>query len=110
MAEVYTAQEMREAADNFWVSGVISEVKDEDGRVVKQIKNDAIIAMLRQAADALEREERREKKYEYAAKYGNGFVSELHSTTVGGTEYAKENKGFVGVVRRQVGEWEEVAK
>lgn len=51
----YTAQEMREAADNFWVGGVICEVKDKDGRVVKHIKHDAVIAMLRQAADTIDR-------------------------------------------------------
>ena len=53
-SKAYTPQEMREAADNFWVGGVICEVKDEQGRVVKQIKDDAVIAMLRQAADTLD--------------------------------------------------------
>lgn len=50
----YTSQEMREAADNFWVGGVICEVRDGQGRVVKQIKDDVVIAMLRQAADTEE--------------------------------------------------------
>lgn len=51
----FTAQEMREAADNFWVGGVICEVRDGQGRVVKQIKDDAVISMLRQAADTEEK-------------------------------------------------------
>lgn len=46
----YTAKEMREASDTFWVGGVICEVKNNEGRVVRQIKDDVIIAMLRQAA------------------------------------------------------------
>lgn len=93
-SKIYTAQEMRHAADTREAWGDKDEVNN----------------MLRQAADMIEREERRKKKYEYSAKYGNGFVSELHSSTIGGTDYAKESKGFVGVVRREVGEWEEVAK
>ena len=58
----YTAEEIREAADNFGVGGVICEVKDEDGRVVKHIKHDAVIAMLRQAAEVMEAKEKGEPK------------------------------------------------
>lgn len=49
--KTYTSAEMREAADTFWVGGVICEVKDAEGRVVRHIKDDVIKAMLRQAAD-----------------------------------------------------------
>ncbi len=49
--KTYTSAEMREAADTFWVGGVICEVKNAEGRVLRHIKSDEIIAMLRQAAD-----------------------------------------------------------
>lgn len=53
----YTSKELREAADTFWVGGVICEVKDAEGCVVRYIKDDVIKAMLRQAADAEEERE-----------------------------------------------------
>lgn len=52
--KTYTSAEMREAADTFWVGGVICEVKDAEGRVVRHIKDDVIKAMLRQAANSNE--------------------------------------------------------
>ena len=104
--KIYTAKEMREAADTFWVGGVICEVKDEDGRVVKHIKHDAIIAMLRQAADALDREERRKKEYEYSYMFLDGTVASAHRESprmvFGDTVHGRT------VVRREVGEWEDV--
>ena len=99
-SKVYTAKELREAADNFWVGGVICEVKGEDGRVVKHINHDAIIAMLRQAADAMDREYKREKKYEYAIKFDDGAIDCVHS------EYPMHS--CYKLVRREVGEWKEV--
>lgn len=58
------------------------------------------------AAEMMEREEKREKKYEYAGKYSNGKVSLLHY------EFIDPLKSFVDehhrIVRRAVGEWEEV--
>lgn len=111
MTKIFTAQEMREAADNFWVGGVISEVKDEAGRVVKHIKHDAVIAMLHQAADMMEQEERREKRYEYAL-YSRPLVSSS-GDPVGEIFSSKEPVRRImfpgdSIVRREVGEWEEV--
>ena len=164
----YTAQDIREAADNFWVGGVICEVKDESGRVVRQIKSEEVIAMLRQAADeqkrldsildaiekefkkqstcrscewrgksirsepacpcdndenfsvyeidiidrlrqaadGTEQEEKREKKYEYAAMYEDGEVSGLHYVDIEPLKHGLHSNHRM--VRREVGEWEEV--
>lgn len=111
----YTAQEMREAADNFWVGGVICEVKDKDGRVVKHIKHDAVIAMLRQAADIMEREKRemrRKKKYEYSVKYisGCGLHCKLSCNTLD-EAYSFVRNSIASrkrIYRREIGEWEEI--
>lgn len=59
-----------------------------------------------EAADATEREERREKKYEYSYRFLDGTVAAGH----------RENPRMVFgdpvhgrvLVRREVGEWEEV--
>lgn len=86
MDRKYTAQEMRIVADRLEEFGCKGEVP----------------AMLRQAADMMERD----KKYEYAGKYSNGTVSLLHY------ECIDPLKSFVDehhrIVRREVGEWEEV--
>lgn len=106
ITKVYTAAELREAADNFWVGVVICEVKDEDGRVVKHIKHDEVIAMLRQAAEMMEREEKREKKYEYSFKMASG---RLTNGSFSDEETARRFALYGDtVVRREVGEWMEV--
>ena len=86
---VYSAQEMREMADLF-VYGRTAE-------------------MLRQAADAMERESKREKKYEYGilpcgtnGVYQTRAAAELQQLIL-------EQSGYkYPIVRRKVGEWEEV--
>lgn len=72
MAKVYTAQEMRIRATfekNVW-------------------GDDSTAEMLRQAADLMEREEKRPKKYEASIRYAG--------------------RGRYATFIREVGEWEEV--
>lgn len=90
-SKIYTAQEMRIRATiegNVW-------------------GDRTTVAMLRQAADLMEREEMREKKYEYGEKYYSGIISPWHEEEQIPVESVL--KGSV-VVRRPVGEWEEVCK
>lgn len=68
-----------------------------------------VAGMLQQAAEVMEREER-EKKYEYSVKEFGGYVQPLHEDSVSlsfldGRAIGDEN--YV-IVRRVVGEWEEV--
>ena len=89
----YTAQEMRVRADYL-------EVALADAKTA---------AMLRQAADMMEREEKREKKYEYGilpcgtnGVYQTRVAAELQQLIL-------EQSGYkYPIVRRKVGEWEEV--
>lgn len=60
-SKVYTAQEIREAA-------IVADTVEVADQFYGQ-EMDKIAAMLRQAADALEREAKREKKYEYSVRY-----------------------------------------
>lgn len=65
--------------------------------------------MLRQAADDMEREEKHEKKYEYAARYSDGHIPAFHCRSAEDVldgECPFTDEEFV-VVRREVGEWEE---
>ena len=83
-SKVYTAEEMRHRANQ-----------------EQHLWNDrTTAAMLRQAADAMERE----KKYEYTHKYGDDVIAVNHTDDI--------RKCFVPMgavmVRREVGEWEEV--
>lgn len=94
MAKIYTAQEMRMAANDLASSQVRMNKRD-------------IARMLRQAADALEREEKRETKYEYAERLPDGTVINLRRGTL------EEMKAVClfpdsSIVRHKVGEWEEV--
>lgn len=84
--KMYTAQEMRVRAD--YLEGALADAKTA--------------AMLRQAAGAMEREDR-EKKYEYSVVL-SGFVSNMHD------EDYPSTSGNIPIVRREVGEWEEVAE
>lgn len=99
----YTADEMREMATEAEVIEVADQFYGHD--------MDTIAAMLRQAADALEQEER-EKNYEYAVRWLDGSISSRSSDI----KYAQDAEKaintdrtiLVRVVRREVCEWEEV--
>lgn len=99
----YTAQEMREAAKDIEANLVMSPLSEMDDVTYRSI------AMLRQSADDMEREEKREKKYEYGViPHGVYFVYQ----TLAEAEHKQavfEQAGFqYPIVRRSVGEWEEV--
>lgn len=94
----YTADEMRDMATEAEVIEVADQFYGHD--------MDTIAAMLRQSADDMEREEKRERKYQYGVVFGgdgidsdNIFDSEEYARTVAGD--------YLQVVRREVGEWEE---
>ena len=99
MSKIYTAQEMRNCADNCDASRI----------------NPCVSAMLRQAADVMEREECRDKKYQYEVWYTAKDGGARRST---GRAFSLESakrilsmyKEFsdAHIVRREVGEWEEV--
>lgn len=99
MAKVYTAKEMREAA-------IVADTVEVSDQFYGQ-EMDKIAAMLRQAADAMDRE----KKYEYAVEYidlyhGGWSVYKDGLTLDEAQKLSHEN--FSRIVRREVGEWEEV--
>ena len=85
MDDKYTENDMREEARIFEARGGSSN----------------IAAMLRQAADAMDREDKREKRYEYSEKYSDGEISPFHDEERIDLKYTLE--GSV-VVRREVGE------
>lgn len=102
MAKVYTAQEMLEAAN------AVDDVSINDNGEFYYEKHDKfnpdlIRDMLRQAADAMEREAQREKKYEYAC-LGRVFESLNDAMRYAITNEENEDS----IVRREVGEWKEV--
>ena len=93
----YTAYQMR----------VASKACEEAG-------HRTVAGMLQQAAEVMEREEKREKKYEYKILYRfNGclYDSIRHSQNI---QSARKTLGVYSghegahIVRREVGEWEEV--
>lgn len=95
----YTAKQMRDAANSREAWGYKDEVNN----------------MLRQAANAMERKKKREKKYEYKVLYciRNGRTEE----SIRHTEDIKTARRILGIyashkdaniVRREVGEWEKV--
>lgn len=102
MARKYTSLEMRYMANAIRGQyGDYSEFTDA-------------ISMLRQAADMMEREEKREKDYEYtviAKKHdGEVFLDTEHFSTLEGAMNNAEDS-FYDVLRyerREVGKWEEV--
>ena len=69
---------------------------------------DVVAEMLRQAADMLEREEKRERKYEYAVKWNDGLITKISQTFPCRDELDAIRKYNLTIVRREVGEWEEV--
>lgn len=99
----YTAKEMREVADNLDSIYVAPECEDK-----KEQYGYLSIAsmMLSQAADAIERE----KRYEYAARSNyDGFVDPEHcDESELSANFSCLKCDEYTVVRREVGEWEEV--
>ena len=95
MSKVFTAQEMRVRADKeerHWHDHVTAD-------------------MLRQAADALERKEKRGKKYEYAVKWldENSVANNMGEHRKWAESIVRDvGSSKVRLVRRPVGEWEEV--
>ena len=89
MSKVFTAQEMRQRAD------------EEE----RHWHDHVSAAMLRQAADALERKEKREKMYEYGYRDKIGCVPSCHFETEDVARMCAINNPTI--VRRPVGEWEE---
>lgn len=108
MAKTYTAQDMRELANELesrsekavcrWHEGF------EEWLPLWQNPDDTILA-LRQAADDLEREEKREKKYEYAEMKSDGRVVHIHEDKIEDVMMLFDGSTKV---RREVSEWEEV--
>lgn len=100
----YTAQEMRKAA------GFSDALKANNPSEFLRIVGN----MLRQAADDKERletvmkecEKKREKKYEYARKFLDGDVSSEHRESPR-MVFGDSVHGRM-IVRREVGEWEDV--
>lgn len=104
----YTAQEMRDVADFYERNAYQVRAKVMSNSILANIHES--VAMLRQAADAMEREER-EKKYEYAIEWHNGVIER---GTFNRARALSEVKGsnihgvVCKLVRREVGEWEDV--
>lgn len=100
----YTAEEMRDVALTLEAFRMFKDPDYIDDYLTKAQ------SMLRQAADMMEREEKREKKYEFSVyppeingvfQYRAG--AELNAFML------KQNGDRDGtIVRREVGEWEEV--
>lgn len=109
MARKYTAQEMRSKADEF------KEYLDNPNHfAVKEFDDESrvLMEMLRQAAVLQEREEMRERKYEYAILWD--YDDSLFEASIF-HEYIKRRMDEMNadgpvchLVRREVGEWEEV--
>lgn len=97
MMKIYTAQEMRKFAD-----AIAGDLNESGHTSVSYTFDDLIpvIESLRQAADTLEREQ----KYEYTCRYGKDIIDDRH------VEDVKDCFAPLGavIVRRPVGEWEEV--
>lgn len=109
MAKVYTAQELRTVADHMCSDFTFARIPLLDGMSYRNVRSYEVAEMLRQAADALEREEKQPKKYEYAARYDGSLISKLHSNTIDDIVKSADKRRFlVSVVRRPVDEWEEV--
>lgn len=93
MSKVYTAREMREQAEyEESVNGSVGTIE-----------------MLRQAADAMERKKKREKKYEYSVHPADVYgVYQHRSAAELNVNFFKALGVRAHLVRREVGEWEEV--
>lgn len=116
MSRRYTDQEMREMALTIEHKREICSVEDSgdtDDRGCKIFYHKShydecqiIATMLRQAADDLESKEKRERKYEYAEKFITESVSNFHHDTY--MEAKGDTVDGYRIVRREIGEWEEV--
>ena len=104
-SKVYTAQELREMVNYAMVA-----TRGMRGWCVDNERSAALQEMLRQAADALDRKKKYEYTLKYLAKDGSCYVSRFHNDTQDEAErYSNTFNGETFVVlRRQVGEWEEV--
>lgn len=106
-SKTYTAKQMRDAA----LFAETVEVPDQfHGQVL-----DGIAAMLRQAANAMERkkkrEKKREKKYEYSVHPADVYgVFQHRSAAELNVNFFKALGVRTHLVRREVGEWEKVKK
>lgn len=110
MTRKYTAQEMREMATEAEVIEVADQFYGHD--------MDTIAAMLRQAADLMEREKKREKRYEYATKWDDGKIDGISpckdevTDSISFVQYissiSADDQTGCKLVRREVGEWEVV--
>ena len=76
--------------------------KDEATKLREE--NERLKAALKHA-DMMEHEKKREKKYEYAQRYDDGLVSSWHDSEMIDRTLILDDSD---VVRREVGEWEEV--
>lgn len=100
----YTAKEMRELAEMIDHGGAFTLT---DPSIVE-----SNVAMLRQAADDMEREKRWEYAVMYTALSGCRCISPGRADCIAATKnilslYNKECED-ANIVRREVGEWEEV--
>lgn len=118
MAKVYTAQEMRELAGKIWDYETMPKglelCDNELGQVDCEATHD-LIGMLRQAAELMEREEKKPKKYQYqyAARYfyPSGVIATDHifDNPTDAIHFSGSREGAKKTIcRREVGEWEEV--
>lgn len=106
MSKRYTAQEMRETAKDIEADLVFSPPSDMDDVMHRTM------AMLRQAADDLERD----KKYEYEVLFRTSQDDEMMERTKAADLADAEHlaslmrieHGDVAIYRREVGEWKEV--
>lgn len=106
MAEVYTAKEMSDTAMDIEAHVVMGSIDAFDSTLIRAMN------MLRQAADLMEREEKREKKYEYGVMSNSRcegvYDSHLHARLK--MDLLHICKKECDLVRREVGEWEEVSE
>lgn len=105
-SKVYTAAELREAADT--MDECLKEMESGNDMYWRDdhVTSEDWKAMLRQAADMMEYEEKRERKYEYTLLTSSGHIVGLIPTS---EEQARRHMlSGDRPVRREVGEWEEV--
>lgn len=91
----YTTDDMRKVASGKMSSSVSLTFDERD-----------VANMLLKGADAIEREARRKMKYEYIERYKNGCLSGSVSRTLAVARACMSP--FSTILRREVGEWEEV--
>lgn len=109
--KIYTAQEMRETADFFYRNAEMVRRKVLSNAILANIHE--VIPMLHQAANAMERkkkrEKKREKKYEYSVHPADVYgVFQHRSAAELNVNFFKAIGVRAHLVRREVGEWEEV--